>query len=63
MEGRDDGKRRLHSQEHGDDHDEHHGRIVGFSLSLVVSAASGEEVSVKCKPPSRVIIAFKGTVL
>ena len=35
MEGRDDGKRRLHSQEHGDDHDEHHGGRVGVSLPPV----------------------------
>ena len=49
MEGGDDHQRDLDRQEDGDDHDEHHGRIVGFSLSLVVSAASGEEVSVN--PP------------
>ena len=63
MEGGDDHQRDLDRQEDSDDHDEHHGRVVGFSLSLVVSAASGGEVSVNCKPPSRAIIAFKGTVV
>ena len=49
VEGGDDHQRDLDRQEDSDDHDEHHGRVVGFSLSLVVSAASGEEVSVN--PP------------
>ena len=49
MEGGDDHQRDLHREEDGDDDYQHHGGVVGFPLSLVVSAATGEEISIN--PP------------
>ena len=60
MEGGDDHQRDLHREKDGDDDYQHHGGVVGFPLSLVVSAATGGRN--QYKPPDRAIIAFKGTV-